>query len=55
MNDATVVEQKRTQTYSTNSCNVKLQQRHLEDIYEKLVHSMPITMQCGGKPQIAYI
>ena len=34
-----------------NSCNVKLQQRHLADIYEKLVHSMPITMQCGGKPK----
>ena len=34
-----------------NSCNVKLQQRHLADIYEKLAHSMPITMQCGGKPQ----
>ena len=32
-----------------NSCNVKLQQRHLADIYEKLVHSMPITMQCGWK------
>ena len=31
-----------------NSCNVKLQQRHLADIFEKLVHSMPITMQCGG-------
>ena len=34
-----------------NSCNVKLQQRHLADIYEKLAHSMPITMQCGGKPK----
>ena len=34
-----------------NSCNVKLQQRHLADIYEKSVHSMPITMQCGGKPK----
>ena len=34
-----------------NSCKVKPQQRHLEDINEKLVHSMPITMQCGGKPQ----
>ena len=34
-----------------NSCNVKLQQCHLEDIYGKLVHSMPITMQCGRKPQ----
>ena len=31
-----------------NSCNVNLQQRHLADIFEKLVHSMPITMQCGG-------
>ena len=31
-----------------NSCNVKLQQRHLEDIIEKLVHFMPITMQCCG-------
>ena len=34
-----------------NRCNVKLQQRYLEDIYDKLVHSMPITMQCGRKPQ----
>ena len=34
-----------------NSCNVELRQRHLADIYEKLVHSMPITMQCGGKPK----
>ena len=37
--------------YYSIKYNVKLQQRHLEDIYEKLVHSMPITMQCGGNPQ----